>query len=302
MINPKYKGELALLANTILWGGTFTIVKTSLDNVSPMIFLGFRFLIAALILIPFVYKILKTEFSIKQFQPILLGIIFFLAFASQTAGLQFTSATKSGFITGTFVVFTPIFQMILEKRIPRKGNIIGIFFVIAGMLFLFSPGNSFAGIITEIGSDFNLGDFLTLLCAILFSIHIVYLDMISKKYNSMMLVFVQIIVTAILAFFFALIFNLIELENIRLNINNDLIFGMIYTAIFATILTVYLQTKFQHYVSPTKASILFSFEPIFAALFAFFLLNEKISNFGYAGCILIFTGLLISELLDKKKN
>lgn len=301
MINKKYKGELALLTNTILWGVTFTIVKTSLDNVSPMMFLGLRFLIAALILFPFIYKILKKEFNIRMYQPIILGLLFFFAFAAQTTGLHYTTATKSGFITGTFVIFTPIFQMILEKRIPRKGNIIGIFFVIAGMILLFSKGDSLMSLLNEVGNDFNFGDFMTLICAILFSLHIVYLDIISKKYNSMLLVFVQIAVTTVAAFIFVLIFNLTGIELLRLNFNSDLLMGLLYTAIFATIITVYLQTKFQHYVTPTKASILFSFEPIFAALFAFFLLTEKISNFGYIGCTLIFAGLLISELLDKNK-
>jgi drug/metabolite transporter (DMT)-like permease len=81
-------------------------------------------------------------------------------------------------------------------------------------------------------------------------------------------------------------------------LNKDVIFAVIYTSLLATILTTTLQTKFQKYTTPAKAGIIFSFEPIFASVVAFFLLSEKISNFGFIGCIFIFCGLLISEVVD----
>ena len=136
-----------------------------------------------------------------------------------------------------------------------------------------------------------------------FALYIVYLDIESKKLDLMSLVFMQIAATGILGgFLFALIFSLTGVEGIRFSLSYNLLFAILYTAILATILTTTLQTRFQKETTPTKASIIFSLEPIFSAVVAFFALNEKISNFRLLGCVLIFTGLLATELIKKKKK
>jgi drug/metabolite transporter (DMT)-like permease len=294
-----YKGESALLFTTVIWGGTFAIIKTALGSISPMMFLTFRFSLAAILFLPFVYGRLKRLDTISLRGGIILGLLYFGGFASQTLGLQYTSATKSAFITGTFVIFTPIFQILIEKKLPGRGNIIGILLVAAGLLFLSSRGTHFLDVIHELGTNFNIGDYLTLICAVFYSLYIVYLDIVSKKIDTLSLVFMQISVTAIGALAGAIIFESTGIEIARFILNKDVIFAVIYTSILATILTTSLQTKFQKYTTPSKAGIIFSFEPIFASIVAFFLLKEKISNFGLIGCIFIFSGLLISEVMDK---
>jgi len=115
----------------------------------------------------------------------------------------------------------------------------------------------------------------------------------------------QVGVTGVLAFMFSFFGSVAGLENVRIEITNYLLFGLFYTSIFATLITTVLQTKYQKLITPTKAGIIFSLEPVFAAIFAFFLLNEKITNLGYTGAALIFAGLIISELFDTlfyKKN
>src|ERR1035437_1319965 len=124
MIN-KYKGESALILTTLIWGGTFAIIKIALHSISPMMFLTLRFTTAAILLLPFVYKKLKKMDSYAFKGGLILGFLYFAGFAAQTMGLQYTSATKSGFITGTFIIFTPFFQIIMEKKMPGKGNVIG---------------------------------------------------------------------------------------------------------------------------------------------------------------------------------
>jgi drug/metabolite transporter (DMT)-like permease len=298
----KYTGESALLFTTIIWGGTFAIIKAALGSISPMMFLSFRFSIAAILILPFVYgRLTKLDASsIKG--GLLLGFLYFGGFASQTLGLNYTSATKSAFITGTFVIFTPIFQVIIEKKLPSKGNIIGIILVAGGLIFLSSRGTNFLDIIHELGTNFNLGDYLTLICAVFYSLYIVYLDIVSKKIDTLSLVFMQVAVTAVGAIAGAIIFEASGIEAAKFIFNKDVIFAVIYTSILATILTTTLQTKFQKYTTPAKAGIIFSFEPIFASILAFFLLSEKISNFGFIGCIFIFCGLLISEVMDKNNG
>ena len=300
----KYLGESALLLNTIIWGATFVIIKSALNDSSPMLFLGTRFLIAFLIFSPFVPKILKGINKKTFWGGILLGFLFFLGFATQTFGLKYTSATKSGFISGTFVVFIPFLQFFIEKKVPSKMNLLGVLFVFIGLIFLSSKGQNFLDIFSEIGSNFNVGDFLTLLCSILFALYMVYLDKISRENPFMPLVILQIFMTGLCAFLVSAFNFTFNLEKLHFNLTLNLIFALLYTSILATILTTTMQTKFQKVVTPTKAGIILSLEPIFAALAALLILGEKLSNFGFIGCILIFTGLLVTEILEKriKKN
>ena len=299
-LRTKYLGESALLIVTLFWGATFVIVKESLGDISSMLFIAFRFTIAGILFTPFIIK-KHIKFTLSAvISGGLLGLLLFGGFATQTVGLKYTLATKSGFITGSSVVMIPIFQTIIEKRLPTKGAILGTAFVLVGILFLSSGGNSIFTFLETLGNNFNFGDFLTLICAVFFALYVVYLDIISKKYDFWLLIFMQIAVTGILSFVAAFLFGISNIEPLKVNFSNNLIFGLLYTSIFATLITTALQTKYQQLISPTKAGIIFSFEPLFAALFAFFVISEKISTLGLFGGLLIFVGLLTSELFDVK--
>lgn len=295
----KYKSEAILILVTLLWGATFVVVKEALNDISSMAFIAIRFIIAGIILLPFM---LKKKFSKETtFAGILLGFLLFMGFATQTVGLKFTSATKSGFLTGTAVIMIPLLQIIIEKRSPTKGVIIGTILVLIGVSFLSSGGSSILNLFQDISTNFNIGDGLTLICALFFALYIIYLDVETSKYDFWMLLFLQIITTAVLSFIFLFIFSTAKLESIEINWTKNLISAIIYTSIFATLITTALQTKYQKNVTPAKAGIIFSFEPIWAALFAFFLLGEKITNFGYLGAGLIILGLVVSELYESLK-
>ncbi len=298
----KFKGETALITATLIWGATFTIIKSALNDVSPLIFISLRFTLAALILLPFLFKALKGISKNVLLGGILLGVFYFLGFSTQTIGLNYTSATKSGFITGSFVLFTPLLQIIIEKKLPSKGSVAGIILVIIGLIFLSSSGTSLLSVFSEIGEGFNLGDFFTLLCAFFFSLYVVYLDIISRKYDFRPLVFIQIAVTGVCGILFAVILSFFGLETPHIELTVNLLFAVGYTSILATIVTTIIMTKYQKLILPARAGIIYSFEPIFAAAVAFFVLREKISNFGFIGGALIFSGLLVSELIDKKMN
>ena len=297
----KFKGELILLLITLFWSATFVIVKESLANISSMLFVGFRFLIAGLILLPIVIrKKIRWEGVNLKF-PIVLGILLFLGFATQTIGLRFTSATKSAFLTGTAVIIIPILQTIIEKRKPKIGSVIGVVIVLLGILLL-SGGNSFFTLLEDLVANFNFGDGMTLLCAFFFALYVVYLDVLSNQYNFWLLLMIQIVVTTILAFSFAVIFNVADFEAIKLEFSPQLGFGIMYTAVFATLATTALQTRYQKLVTPTKAGIVYSFEPIFAAVIAYMAIGERITTFGLIGASFIFLGLIISEVFDDIRN
>jgi drug/metabolite transporter (DMT)-like permease len=296
----KYLPETLLMLNTIIWGATFVIIKSALTDISPLLFISVRFLFATIILLPFVFKFFRNINKGALIGGLLLGLLYFFGFSAQTIGLNYTTATKSAFITGSFIIFTPFFQIMIEKKPPAKGVVIGVLLAIVGLIFLTSKEDSLLSVFSEIRHNFNIGDFFTLICAIIFSLYIVYLDVISKKADYKPLVFLQISVTGVCGILFSLLFTVFDVERIYFNFSNNLLFAILYTSVLATVLTTTLQTIYQKFVTPSLAGIILSFEPIFAALFAFFLLNEKISNFGLIGCLLIFCGLIISEIYKKK--
>lgn len=298
----KYKGEIALFTITIFWGVTFAIIKLALNDISPMLFTAIRFSFAALLLLPFLWKPLFNSNIDVIKAGLFLGLLYFIGFATQTVGLYYTTATKSGFITGTFVIFIPILQLILERKSPGKGNLIGIVLVIIGLILLSSKGMTVLDIISELGSNFNIGDTLTLICAVFYALYVVYIDIITKKYDYRALIILQVVFTGFAGIVITFLFGMTGIEPIRLDFNKTVIIVILYTAIFSSILATVIQTKYQKTVTPTKAGIIFSIEPIFAALFAFLIIHERVSSFGIIGCIFIFAGVLVSELFDKNKN
>ena len=300
-MNKKVVAQLGLFSNTIIWGGTFTIIKQALSGVSPMMFVSSRFLLAALILTPFCYSTLKSASKINFKQASILGFYLFIGFITQTIGLQTTTPTKSAFITGTFIVFTPIFQTILERRRPSMMSLFAILIATVGIVLLSSPADSKLGVLSELKSSFSFGDFLTLICAVSYALYIVYLDMISDTINYKFLSYWQILVTAVLSMLTIPLLHFTNIEFIKFTFDFKVIGAILYTALFATVLTTTIQTKFQKEVTPTQASLLFSMEPIFAAVFAYYVMNITVSPMGMVGCVLVFSAIIFSELFSKDK-
>ncbi len=275
--------EFMLMATTFIWGGTFVVVKVGLESASPLFFAAVRFLAASVILTVIFFKKVQTIDSSALQKGVVLGILLCLGFAAQTIGLKFTSASKSGFITGMMVVFTPIMQFVIERQFPKLGNILGVGLVTIGLYVLTSPS----------GSEFNLGDGLTLVCAILFAVYIVYLDVVSKETNVFHLTYLQIVTTGVVSFVLAALF-----ERIEFSPSNSLFFALGYLTLLATMLTTYVQTRFQRDTTPTRAAVIFSLEPLVAGILAYLFLNEIIGSLGILGGGIILAGILISELSD----
>lgn len=282
-MKSRTKAELLLLSCTLIWGGTFTVTKTGLEDISPMLFVAVRFLIATVLFLPFVARGLRGMSGVTFRGGALIGFLLLVGFITQTIGLQFTSASKSGFITGLLVVFTPLFQIIISRQLPKVGNVIGVILVTAGLYLLTSPE----------GSEFNLGDLLTLLCAAVFGLYIVFLDMYTRKGDVKQIAFLQFAVTALGAVVGAVLF-----EEMVFRQSGELVWGIAYLALLATLYTLTVQTKFQKETTPTRAAIIFSVEPVFAAVIAYFVLGETIGLLGMMGGGIIVLGLLVSELSD----
>ena len=198
-----------------------------------------------------------------------------------------TTASKTAFITGMMVVFTPIAQVVIERRAPKLGNIIGILLVIVGLWLLTSPD----------GSAFNFGDGLTLTAAILFGIYIVYVDVYSKQHDVSQLFFLQLFVTLVVSFVGALAF-----EPFSFHPSGTVLAIIIYLAVFATVISTFIQTKYQRETTPTRAVLIFALEPVIAATLAYLILDERIGALGILGGALIIGGVLASEFSDSFKK
>jgi drug/metabolite transporter (DMT)-like permease len=275
------RAEGILFLMTAIWGTTFALGKIVLQEISPLQLIAARFTVSALLL-GMVFR--RSIFPLKRPQLLsggLLGLFLFLGFAVQSVGLGITTASKSGFLTSLSVVFVPLLQVVWERKSPHWGNVAGILVVAWGLWLLTSPE----------GSAFNTGDFLTLLCAIFFSVYIIYLDMISGVGSPLQLTFVQLAVNAVLS-----IGSSMVLERPVWSVSAGGVAIVVYLTIFATVLTTLGQTWFQKDTTPTRAAIIFSGEPVFAAIFAALIIDERLGSMGIVGGALILGGILISEL------
>jgi drug/metabolite transporter (DMT)-like permease len=280
-MNSKTRAELFLLSITLIWGSTFALSKYLLDTISPLFYIGVRFSLALVIFAVLAYGRVIATTKDAFIKGGILGVLLFSGFAAQTIGLQYTGASKSAFITGMMVVFTPICQIVIERRAPKVGNIIGILLVMIGLYLLTSPA----------GSEFNLGDGLNLLCAITFALYIVYLDVFSKGQDPVHLTVAQFVVCAVLGLIAAFLF-----EPVRFHPTAGAYGALLYLTIFATVIALFVQTRYQKDTTPTRSAVIFSIEPVLAAGFAYVVLGEVLGTAGMVGGGLIVGGVLVSEL------
>ncbi|HTY36856.1 MAG TPA: DMT family transporter [Bacteroidota bacterium] len=280
-MTTRTRAELSLLSITLIWGSTFVTSKYLLNTISPLIYIAARFAVATLIFGAYFRNTIFKAPKSSWIKGGVLGILLFAGFASQTIGLQYTGASKSAFITGMMVVFTPLCQVLIERRAPKMGNIAGIILVTAGLYFLTSPN----------GSEFNLGDGLNLVCALTFGFYIVYLDVFSKDHDAVHLTMAQFVVCTVLGFASAPLF-----ETIRFSPTAGGLLALAYLIIFATIIALFVQNKFQKDTTPTRSAVIFSIEPVLAAGFAYIFMSEVLGWMGILGGAMIVGGVLVSEL------
>ncbi|WP_056934808.1 DMT family transporter [Thermococcus barophilus] len=274
------KAELVLLGITAIWGFTFPAMKVSLDYVSPILFLAYRFGIASLLmLLIFRNRVLQTD-TIKE--GFILGITLFFGHGFQIIGLKYTTASNSAFITSLYVVFTPfIAYFILKDRLELR-DFVSLIFAVMG-LYLISGASV----------RFNKGDLLTVLCALSFAFQIVLVQKFKER-DYLSLAFWQIFWN----FMFSLVYSVI-FEGIRYPSGYLLWLGILYTSVFATVIAFTLQIKYQKETKAHRAALIYSAEPIFGHISAFLTMGEILSLKGYVGAALIL-GAIWNEIRNER--
>ncbi|UCB51729.1 MAG: DMT family transporter [Candidatus Zixiibacteriota bacterium] len=281
MLSQSRKAELSLLLLTFIWGTTFPLVKTALNFSSPFLFLLLRFGLASLAFwVLFSKKICFEEKGILK-AGIIIGIFLFFGFGFQTLGLKYTAASKSAFITGLFVVMIPPLSFLILREKVRVSSVSGVILAVSGLYLLTRPK----------GAEFNVGDLFTFFCAIAFSLHVIFVQIYTRRFDFFTLTFIQMVVTTFLSLPFMFAF-----ETVRLVYHPYLLLAILVCAIFATALGLYIQNRWQKDTTTVKAALIYAMEPVFAAVFSYLLLSELLGWLGILGGGLILSGMLCSEL------
>ena len=273
----------ALLTAAAIWGFTFPLVKDALDDIPTFEFLAIRFTIATIVLAAMFPRSVRTAMKTGWRAGLLAGMLLALGHAFQTLGLERTLSTNAGFITGLYVVFTPLIAAVTLRRLPHTAAVIGVVLTTAGLALMSLT-------FTDGVPSFNSGDLLVLVCAVLYAGQIVTLARYASEFDPIALTLQQLGVTAV---FFILT---APFEQLRAPTGSDVWIALLATALGSSVYGIAVQTWAQRRISPTRAAVIFSMEAPFAALAAFLLADERLVSRAWIGAALILAGMLIVEL------
>ena len=289
---------LALLGVTAAWGVSFPVVKCALERCTdirggfgldsvdrptePFLFLSLRFAIAALLIgaasIPALRRLTRRQVAVGC----VIGLALCAGYVFQTLGLQRTTASNAGFLTGLYVVLTPLIGAVVLRKIPAWSTAAGALIAFAGLLLIAAPS----------GLGIRLGDGLVVVCAFCFAMHFLLLGRFAGIAPLAALVTLQLAVTAVVT-------GVLSVTSERAPIPTEpgIWFAILTTAVLATVVAFFIQTAAQRFIPPSRAAVILTLESPMAALFGFLMLNERLTARGWIGGGLIVAGMLFAELL-----
>ncbi len=279
----RLSADLALLAVAALWGLTFPLGKIVLETLTPFAYMAVRFTIAAVVLVPLMLRRPVATARRDWMAAAALGVVLFLGFALQKIGLRITTASKAGFITGLSVVMVPVIWAVWMRRIPHQRVMTGIAAATVGLALLTLNGSLAV----------NVGDLLVLACAVCFAMHIAIMGRLAPVLDTITLTTVQVVVAAVLSVLAALMEG--SLPGVATA--SALVWGMIlFMTAAGTLAALLIQAWAQRFTTPAHTGLMFAFEPVAAAIAAFFILGEVLVGHQAWGAALIFVGIVIAEL------
>ena len=278
---------LLLIIGTFFWGATFVLVKDSILSIDLYSFLFWRFLISSLFIVPVFIKKIANIKSKEIIFGVLLGFILALGYIFQTIGLRFSTPSKTAFITGLSVVIVPVLSSVKMKKVPNPLTIVAV--IISGIgIYLMT---------STTGISFQSGDMWVLICAFFFALQIVMISDITKKYSVINITIIELLTVSIISIICSLIFG-----NLEVPITYKLWGAIIFCAVFATSFIFIVQSRYQKEMSDSRAAIIYSFEPLFAAFTAYIIYNERFSITIIIGGLMIFIAMLITGKKLRRKS
>ncbi|OGN97333.1 MAG: permease [Chloroflexi bacterium RBG_13_51_36] len=262
---------VALVGVTAVWGYTFLVVQDAVARMPVMDFLAWRFIVASVVMIVLRPTCLRNVTRLELLRGLGLGTVLGLGYTTQTYGLRYTSAAISGFITGMFVVLTPVISWILLRRKTNRSTWLVVALATVGLALL-----------TLNGWSVGIGELLTLGCAVFFAIHIVGLGEWSSQYEPYAFSLIQIGTVAVISLIAAIP------GGVAMPPDPGAWEVVVITGVLATAVAFFVQTWAQSLVSATRAAVVMTMEPVFAGLFAVVIGGNQLTlrTLGGAACIL----------------
>lgn len=284
------KSNLLLLLTAVIWGFAFVAQRAGMEYIGPFTFNTARFAIGGISIIPLLIINQRKKIGKEKFLPLndkifligglSAGTVLFLGATFQQGGLVYTDAGKAGFITGFYVILVPILGLFIKQKTSLL-TWLGAIVAIIGLYFL-SVNETF---------ETNLGDILVLIGAFFWAIQILVIGFYSTKVDPFLLAFSQFLVCAILSFITAIFSETIILHNIY-----SAYIPILYAGLFSVGIAFTIQVVAQREANPANAAIIMSLEAVFAVIGGWLILNESIDIRGLIGCILMFVGMILSQL------
>lgn len=303
----KLRQSLLLLLTATIWGFAFVAQSVSMDYIGPFTFNAVRNLIGGVVLIPCIWLLGHLEMSKDQkdevgqrasqqvqfrkaWDPQLLlggclcGVLLFVASNLQQFGIQYTTVGKAGFVTAMYIVIVPILGLFLHRRVGLK-IWIGVVLAVAGLYLLCMTG----------GFYLQKGDTLVLLCALVFSLHILTVDHFAPKVDGVKMSCIQFFVCGLLSVVGMLLFEKPEVSQIL-----SAWLPILYAGVLSCGVAYTLQIVGQKGLNPTVASLIMSLESVISALAGWMILGQSLSFRELSGCVLLFAAIMLVQLPEKK--
>ena len=270
-----------LVVVTAIWGASFVVVQDAVRLADPFTFLVLRFTVGAAVLSVRDWRAMGDRTLLRSGTA--LGVLLFVGFVTQTMGLQFTTPSRSGFLTGLSVLLVPFVGLLLFRKWPSPPVLLGVALAVVGLWFL-------TGGVSGADRQTARGDLLTIGCAIAFAFYIVLLEPAARVHRSTPLVAVQLWVVALL--------SLLALPFVprHLTPSPALWWAVVYTGVLSTAVCLLAQTWAQARTSAVRAALIFALEPVFAAIWSVALGRERLGARELAGGTLIVLGIVAAEL------
>ena len=285
-MSRSLKAHLLLVFVTFVWGATFVSIKTALNDATPLTFNAVRMVLAALVLLAIFWRNLRGISSGCILSGALVGVFLWLGYEFQTPGLQYTTASKSAFLTGMSVVLVPLFLMIFWRKHVNRWSLVGVAVAFLGLYLLTIPSGG-AGF-----RSINRGDVLTILCAIGFTFQIIFVGRATQRYPFAPIVVVEACTCAVLMTLTAPL-----LEHPHITFSSQVVWAMLITGLLGTALGFGAQGWAQQFTPPTHTALIFSLEPVFALVTSYIVIGERLGLRAGIGAAMILAGVLMSELL-----
>lgn len=267
-----------LILTTLFWGGSFLFTKIGLREIPPTLFVFTRFTLATLImLIVFARRLPALNREILR-RGVIVGFALGLTNISFVFGIQGTSISRAGILNNLFVLFIPLItKLVWRDRIGRT-NLGGIILAALGIWLLATSG----------GAGFNRGDLLSTICALFIAIHIITVSKVLRDDDVYLVSMVQFATVALISGFAAL-----AAPPTPFSITPTGVMTVVYCAIFPTVICFTMQNNFQRYVTPTRAGLIYTLDPVWSLVAGLFVLGEHLKPLEWLGCGLIFLAALL---------